>query len=65
MARVTYIILHAGIGLALVSAVKGYRCVVVLPERMSNEKVSVLRALGAEIVRTPSSAAYNTPGIIM
>ena len=52
----------AGIGLALVSAVKGYRCVIVLPEKMSNEKVSVLRALGAEIVRTPTSAAYNTPG---
>lgn len=51
-----------GIGLALVSAVKGYRCVIVMPEKMSNEKVSVLRALGAEIVRTPSSAAYNTPG---
>ena len=41
---------------------KGYRCVIVMPEKMSNEKVSVLRALGAEIVRTPSSAAYNTPG---
>ena len=35
---------------------------IVLPEKMSNEKVSVLRALGAEIVRTPTSAAFNTPG---
>ena len=52
-----------GIGLALVSAVKGYRCVIVMPEKMSNEKVSVLRALGAEIVRTPTSAAFNSPGI--
>ena len=56
--------LLTGIGLALVSAVKGYRCVIVMPEKMSNEKVSVLRALGAEIVRTPTSAAYNTPGIV-
>lgn len=53
----------SGIGLALVSAVKGYKCVIVMPEKMSNEKVSVLRALGAEIVRTPTSAAFNTPGI--
>ena len=54
--------LLTGIGLALVAAVKGYRCVIVMPEKMSNEKVSVLRALGAEIIRTPTSAAYNTPG---
>ena len=53
---------HSGIGLALVSAVKGYRCVIVMPEKMSNEKASVLKALGAEIVRTPTSAAFDTPG---
>ena len=41
---------------------KGYKCVIVMPEKMSNEKVSVLKALGAEIRRTPTSAAYNTPG---
>ena len=35
---------------------------IVLPEKMSNEKVAVLKALGAEIVRTPTSAAFNTPG---
>ena len=52
----------AGIGLALTAAVKGYKCVIVMPEKMSNEKVSVLKALGAEIRRTPTSAAYNTPG---
>ena len=52
----------SGIGLALASAVKGYRCVICMPEKMSNEKVSVLRALGAEIVRTPTSAAFNSAG---
>ncbi|XP_065907311.1 cystathionine beta-synthase-like [Dysidea avara] len=52
---------NTGIGLALTAAVKGYRCVIVMPEKMSGEKVAVLKALGAEIVRTPSSAAYNTP----
>lgn len=34
----------------------GYRCIIVLSEKMSNEKVSVLQALGAEIVRTPVTA---------
>lgn len=51
---------NTGIGLALASAVKGYRCIIVMPEKMSMEKVDVLRALGAEIVRTPTSAAFNS-----
>ena len=53
--------LHLGIGLALAAAVKGYRCIIVMPEKMSNEKVDVLRALGAEIVRTPTAARYDSP----
>ena len=53
---------ETGIGLALAAAVKGYRCIIVMPEKMSNEKVSVLRALGAEIVRTPTSAAFDSQG---
>ena len=40
---------NTGIGLALASAVKGYRCIIVLPEKMSDEKVNVLKALGAEV----------------
>jgi cystathionine beta-synthase len=50
----------------MAAAVKGYRCIMVMPEKMSNEKVDVLRALGAEIVRTPTAAAFDSPqGIIM
>lgn len=52
---------NTGIGLALAAAVKGYRCIIVMPEKMSQEKVDVLRALGAEIVRTPTAAAFDSP----
>lgn len=47
---------NAGIGLALMAASKGYKMVITLPEKMSNEKVSVLNSLGAEIHRTPTEA---------
>jgi cystathionine beta-synthase len=50
-----------GIGLALAAAVKGYRAVITMPEKMSQEKVDVLKALGAEIVRTPTEAAWDAP----
>jgi cystathionine beta-synthase len=52
---------NTGIGLALAAAVKGYRCIIVLPEKMSKEKVDVLKALNAEIVRTPTEAAWDAP----
>jgi cystathionine beta-synthase len=52
---------NTGIGLALAAAVRGYRCIITLPEKMSNEKVDVLKALGAVIFRTPTEAAYDAP----
>lgn len=52
---------NTGVGLALAACVKGYRCIIVLPEKMSTEKVDTLRALGAEIVRTPTSANFDAP----
>ncbi len=52
---------YAGIGLALAGAVMDYNVVITLPEKMSNEKVSVLKALGARIVRTPNEASWDSP----
>ncbi|CAG2102683.1 unnamed protein product [Medioppia subpectinata] len=52
---------NTGIGLAMAAAVKGYKCICVLPQKMSNEKVNVLHALGAKIVRTPNDVSYDSP----
>jgi len=44
---------NTGIGLAMVSAVRGYRAVIVMPDTMSKERISLMRAFGAEVVLTP------------
>ncbi len=52
---------NTGIGLALAGAVRGYRVIITMPEKMSREKQVVLEALGAEIIRTPTEAAWDAP----
>ena len=52
---------NTGIGMALAAAVRGYRMIITMPEKMSREKQVVLEALGAEIIRTPTEAAWDAP----
>jgi len=52
---------NTGVGLAMVAAVKGYRCIFVLPDKMSNEKIALLKAYGAEVVITPTAVAPDSP----
>jgi len=52
---------NTGVGLAMVAAVRGYRCVFVLPDKMSSEKIRLLRAYGARVVVTPSQLPPDHP----
>ncbi|MFH8487568.1 pyridoxal-phosphate dependent enzyme [Streptomyces longisporoflavus] len=50
---------NTGISLAALAADRGYRCVIVLPDNATPERVAMLRTLGAEVVRTPHSGGYQ------
>ena len=71
---------NTGVGLAIAAALKGYRCIFTLPDKMSQEKVRLLRAYGAEVVITPTAVppdhsenyimkakqiVHDTPGSIL
>jgi cystathionine beta-synthase len=45
----------------LAAAIKGYKMLITMPMKMSQEKISVLTALGADIIRTPNSASFDSP----
>ena len=52
---------NTGVGLAIAAARKGYRCIFVMPDKMSQEKISMLRAYGAEVVITPTAVDHHSP----
>src|ERR687886_548915 len=52
---------NTGHGLAIAAAIKGYRCIFVMPDKMSQEKISMLRAYGAEVVITPTAVEPESP----
>ena len=52
---------NTGQGIALAAAVKGYKCIIIMPEKMSKEKQIAIEALGAKIVRTPTEALSSDP----
>jgi cystathionine beta-synthase len=52
---------NTGVGLAIAAAIKGYRCIFVMPDKMSQEKIAMLRAYGAEVVITPTAVEPDSP----
>src|SRR6476469_3174368 len=52
---------NTGVGLAIAAAIKGYHCIFVMPDKMSQEKISLLRAYGAEVVICPYAVAPESP----
>jgi len=52
---------NTGLGLAIVAAIKGYRTVFAMPDKMSQEKIRLLRAFGAEVIVTPTAVSHESP----
>ncbi len=52
---------NTGVGLAIAAALKGYRCIFTMPDKMSQEKVRLLKAFGAEVIITPTAVAHDHP----
>jgi len=52
---------NTGLGLAIVAAVKGYKCVFTIPDKVSIEKIRLLKAFGAEVIVTPTAVAHDSP----
>ena len=49
----------------MAAALKGYRCIFAMPDKMSQEKISTLRAFGAEVVITPTAVEHPIRGVVL
>jgi len=52
---------NTGLGLAIVAAIKGYKCVFTMPDKMSQEKIRLLKAFGGEVIITPTAVPHDSP----
>jgi cystathionine beta-synthase len=52
---------NTGMGLALIAAVRGYKCIFTMPDKMSTEKINRLKGMGAQVVVTPTNVAADDP----
>ncbi|HEY9857408.1 MAG TPA: pyridoxal-phosphate dependent enzyme, partial [Stenomitos sp.] len=52
---------NTGVGLAIAAAIKGYRCVFTMPDKMSKEKQDALKAFGAQVIVTPTNVPAESP----
>ncbi len=52
---------NTGLALAMIAAVKGYRCIFTIPDKMSTEKINMLKSFGAEVVVTPTDVPGDSP----
>ena len=52
---------NTGLGLAIAAAIKGYKTVFAMPDKMSQEKIHLLRAFGAEVIVTPTAVSHDSP----
>ncbi len=56
---------NTGVGLAIAAALKGYKTIFVMPDKMSNEKILLLRAYGAKVAVTPTAVEPDDPRILL
>ncbi|MFZ0390767.1 MAG: cysteine synthase A [Calditrichia bacterium] len=52
---------NTGAAIAMIAAVKGYRCIITMPDKMSDEKINLMKAFGAEVVVTPTDVPADSP----
>ena len=52
---------NTGAAFAMIAAIKGYKCIITMPDKMSTEKINLIKAYGAEVIITPTDVPYDSP----